>query len=320
MTPIRIIASLLFLLVCQPSRADLTLRQSFDVKFGSLLPPDAVEAVNQQLASSGFPSEVVTRVKGEKVSSTFGSVTSIIDCSTDQMTLLNPAAKKYATVPMADYPGTLAVSQLNSPAIQKMFQDLKFDVQTNKTGRTGMLNGIRAEEFEMTLSFELPGSHQTPAGFKMVLQQWIASPEESNRIPAIEEFAGYSARVQNKMNSYDVMQKVFAQLPGLGDKLRGPLEELRKTNGSLVLKMHMAGYMPAVAQMFQKMQKEGTPVPAGVDPDAPLFEISMNLAELSTGSVPDAAFLAPADYETAPLEEMLKSAMPVQSLLPGLSK
>ena len=313
MTPIRIIASLLFLLVCQPSRADLTFRQSFDVKFGSLLPPDAVEAVNKQLLASGFPSEVVTRVKGEKVSSTFGSVTSIIDCSTDQMTLLNPAAKKYATVPMADYPGTLAVSQLNSPAIQKMFQDLKFDVQTNKTGRTGMLNGIRAEEFEMTLSFELPGSHQTPAGFKMVLQQWIASPEESNRIPAIQEFAGYSARVQNKMNSYDVMQKVFAQLPGLGDKLRGPLEELRKTNGSLVLKMHMAGYMPAVAQMFQTMQKEG-------DPNAPLFEISMNLAELSTGAVPDSVFLAPADYETAPLEEMLKSAMPVQSLLPGLSK
>ena len=77
--------------------------------------------------------------------------------------------------------------------------------------------------------------------------------------------------------------------------------------------MHMAGYMPAVAQMFQTMQKEG-------DPNAPLFEISMNLAELSTGAVPDSVFLAPADYETAPLEEMLKSAMPVQSLLPGLSK
>src|SRR5260370_33802148 len=138
-----------------------------------------------------------------------------------------------------------------------------------------MHNGIRAEDFEMTLSFELPGSHQPPAGFKMVLQQWIASPEESNRIPAIEEFAGYSARVQNKMNSYDVMQKVFAQLPGLGEKLRAPLEELRKTNGSLVLQMHMAGYMPEVARMFQKMQDEGKPLPAGFDPDAPLVEVSI---------------------------------------------
>src|SRR6266404_663373 len=181
MTPIRIIASLLFLLVCQPGRADLTLRQSFDVKFGSLLPPDAVEAIHKQLASSGFPSEIVTRAKGEKVSATFGSMTSIVDCSTDRMTLLNPTTKKYATVPIADYPGKLPVAEANSAAIQKMLQDIEFDAQTKKTGRAGMVNGIRADEFEMTLSFELPGQHLN--GFKMVLQQWVASPEEGDRIP-----------------------------------------------------------------------------------------------------------------------------------------
>jgi hypothetical protein len=46
----------------------------------------------------------------------------------------------------------------------------------------------------------------------------------------------------------DVMQKVFAQLPGLREKLRGPFEELSKTNGSLVLKMHMAAYRRTITK------------------------------------------------------------------------
>ncbi len=281
------------------------------MKFSPLLSPEAVEAVKPK---TGFAKEIFTRVKGEKVSSRFGSVTTIMDCNNDQITFMNPETRKYATVPMAAYPGALPVSATDSQAMEKMFQNLKFDVQTKKTGRSGMLNGIRADEYEMVLSFDMPSAHQTSSGFKMVIQQWIASPEETDRIPAIQEFAGYSARVQNKMNSYDVMQKVFAQLPALGEKLRGPLEELRKINSSLVLKMHVAGYMPSVALMLSS-NRQG-PLPA-FDADAPLFEISMNLTELSTGAIPDSAFLTPEGYEAAPMDDLVKSAMPVQSLLPG---
>src|SRR5438128_4996612 len=101
MTQIRVLASLFCLLASQPSRADLTLRHSLEVKFGALLPPEAIEAVKKQMAS-GFPNEVITRVKGDKVYSKSGLMTSITDCGTDQITLLNADAKRYATVPMAD--------------------------------------------------------------------------------------------------------------------------------------------------------------------------------------------------------------------------
>ena len=43
----------------------------------------------------------------------------------------------------------------------------------------------------------------------------------------------------------------------------------------------------------------------------------MNLTELSTGAIPDSAFLAPDGYEAAAMDDLVKSAMPVQSLLPG---
>src|SRR5258708_7070269 len=99
MIPIRITGSLLFLWVCQPGRADLTLRQSFEIKLGASPPPEAVEAVKKQIAS-GLPHEIVTRVKGNKVSSTFGAVNTIMDCASGQIMLLNPAAKQFATVAM----------------------------------------------------------------------------------------------------------------------------------------------------------------------------------------------------------------------------
>lgn len=244
--------------------------------------------------AAGYGSEIVTRVKGDRVSSTFGAVTTIMDGPANQITLLNPAAKRYATVAMADYPGNLSVPE----AMRKVFQDLKIDVQTKKTGRAGMVNGIRADEYEMVLSFE-------PIGLKMILQQWMANPEESNRIPAMLEFAGYSARVQSQMNYNSVMEKVFAQFPGMGDKFRQPLEELRRMNSNMVLKMQLAAYMPGMAEAL------------GADASAPLFEVSMSLTELSGGAIPDSAFLAPAGFEAAPLDDLVKAAMPVQSLLPG---
>src|SRR6266478_635252 len=117
MTPVRIVACLLFLWVCQPGRADLTLRQSFDVKLGESLPTAAVEVVKKQMAS-GLPNEIVTRVKGNKVSSTFGVVTTMMDCTSDQITLLNPATKQFVTVAMADYPGNQALPE----EMQKVFQ------------------------------------------------------------------------------------------------------------------------------------------------------------------------------------------------------
>lgn len=295
MTQVRVLASIFCLLVCQTSRADLTLRHSVEVKFGAQLPPDAIEAIKKQMTSD-IPTEVVTRVKGDKVYSKSGLVTSIMDCGTDQITLLHAGSRRYATVPMADYPGVRQQPTAISPEAARMFQDLRFDVQSKKTGRTGMLQGIRADEYEIVISMEMPGPERVLTGFSLTIQQWIANPEEAGRIPAIREFAGYSAQVRNKTNSYDMIGKVFSQFPGMGEKLRAPLEEMMNNNGSLVLKMRVAARTPGMAEL-------------GLDPDAPLFELNMNMVEISTAAVPNALFETPKNYQTAPLEELLSAAM-----------
>jgi hypothetical protein len=206
MTHHRVLTTLFCLVVCQAGRADLTLRHSLEMKFGAFLPPEAVEAVKKQMAS-GFPKEIITQVKGDKVYSKSGAVTSVTDCNTDQITLLDTGSKRYATVPMADYSGALQSPQTLSPEVQQMFQDLKFDVRTKQTGRSGMLQGIRADEYEIVIALEMPGPQHTAAGFMLTMQQWIANPEEVNRIPAVKEFAGYSALVRSKTNSYDVIER-----------------------------------------------------------------------------------------------------------------
>jgi len=55
----------------------------------------------------------------------------------------------------------------------------------------------------------------------------------------------------------------------------------------------------------------------GLDASAAMFEVSMNLTEFSTAAIPDSAFEAPVGYQSASMDDLMKSAMPVQSMLPG---
>ena len=77
------------------------------------------------------------------------------------------------------------------------------------------------------------------------------------------------------------------------------------------LKTHTAVYLPAIAQSLQLAPQP----PAGFDPNAPLAESDMDVAELSTDAVPDSVFVVPADYQTAPFEELIKSAMAAPPLV-----
>jgi hypothetical protein len=164
MMQIRALASLFCLLACQTSRADLTLRHSLEVKFGALLPPEAIEMVKKQMASR-FPSEVITRVKGDKVYSKSVLMTSITDCGTDQITLLNADAKRYATVPMADYPGKLMQGQqAMSPAIEKTFQDLNSTCKCERPGAEECCRAFGRTRLRPSFLWKYPVRRRPPPG------------------------------------------------------------------------------------------------------------------------------------------------------------
>lgn len=179
----------------------------------------------------------------------------------------------------------------------------------------------------MTLSADMPAG---AAGvMRIEIHNWIAADQEATRIPALKELAACSRLAASSNNLAQALQKVFAQLPGLADKLQDLFEEVLKSDGGASVGSVTAIYMPAMAAILQ-MQGQ----PAGFDPNAPLMEIRMELAAFSTDPLPDTAVQIPADYKEASIGDLIKAQLaavrvpttsgPVTSaqvpLPPGLSR
>src|SRR6266542_3171172 len=71
-------------------RADVTLRYSFDMKPGPMLPPQAVEAMKKQMQ---FPITVSSRLKGNKAYSAWMGINAISDFDGALITILDPKNK-----------------------------------------------------------------------------------------------------------------------------------------------------------------------------------------------------------------------------------
>ena len=89
------------LLASQAAWADLTIRYQIELKFGPGIPSVAADLVKSEIGSV-VPNEIVMQVKGDKCTSSFGALNSIIDSGKGEITLLNPATKQFATVSQAE--------------------------------------------------------------------------------------------------------------------------------------------------------------------------------------------------------------------------
>jgi hypothetical protein len=295
----------LALLIGPTGRADLTLRHKMEIKFASFLPQEAQAQARQQ-AGAALPNEMVVRIKGDKTYTNSGPLFAITDYGRNEITLVNPKTKQYAMVPLAEYPARLAASQKPPaipPAAQAMLQSLRFDVESKKTGQTGLVEGIQAEESVVTLSMQMPAAAGAASAMRLEMRYWIAQPGEIRRVPALKELADYAERARRAMDPSEMLQKVFSQMPGFGEQLRASIQELQKANSGLVLKLHTAIYVPAMAQALQ-LAPQGA---AGVDPSAALAEFQMDLADISTAPLPDSIFAVPTNYQAAPFEELVKA-------------
>jgi len=69
-------------------------------------------------------------------------------------------------------------------------------------------------------------------------------------------------------------------------------------------------FMPAVAAMMKQMPADKNPFGSGFDAEAPVLEMTQELAEMSTAPISDKVFEIPEGYTTAPLGEIIKGMMP----------
>jgi hypothetical protein len=301
---------------CAPSAwTDITLRYTFDAKFASFLPAEA-QAQAKQAMSTAMPHESHVRIKGNRAYSDAGPLGMIADYGRNEVTLLDPKTKRYATVGMSEFAdklGGLQKPPVIPPEAQQMLRNMHFDVQSKKTGQIGLIQGIQSEENLITLTMQMPGMPGAASAMRMEIHAWLAQANEIRRVPALQELADYSARVTKAMDPGQMIQKMFSQFPGMGDQMKEPMQELLKLGASLMVKQHVAVYVPAMAQA---MQLQGTAVP-GFDANAPLTEVEMALADISTAAISDTVFALPADYQKATFEEVAQSLVQTPPQLPA---
>src|SRR5215469_15697242 len=303
----------LALLATATGWSDVTVRHTLSFQFASFV-PDEMRAQAEQQFKATMPTEMIVRIKGDKAYTSVGPAYAITDYGRREITLLNPKAKQYATIPLSEYGDRLAAIQ-KSPAVpaqaQQMLQSLRMDVQSKKTGQTGLIEGIRAEENLIVVSMQMPSPQADASMMRMEMRCWLAQPDEIRRIPALKELADYTAQGMKALDPTAILQKGFAQT-GVSS-IRPFLDEIMKLGGNLMLKMQMGIHIPGMVQMFQLSRQ----APAGLDPNAPVAEEQINVAEISTAPIPDSAFEVPADYKAAAFEDLAKAIIPTTPLAPA---
>jgi TonB family protein len=173
-------------------------------------------------------------------------------------------------------------------------------VKTSKTGQTETIQGIRTEENLLAILMELTAGLQ----MRTEIHLWAVSADELQRTPAMRELAAWMARSKRGFDPVEMMTKSLAAMPGMGEKLRGPVQEMLKTGSGAVMRMRTSTYMPAM-----------TAAMGGAD--QPVVEVAMDLAELSEAAIPDSRFGVPAGYETAAMEDLLSTLFPSVQAPPG---
>jgi TonB family protein len=288
----------------QAAFADLTVRHTIEIKLGSFLPPAATEAMKTQLAEQ-LPKELLIQIKGRKVLTSMGRLVMLADYVKGTITLMDPKTQRFATSPLADYADKIAAVQKQKmpampPAAQEMINNIQFDVKTDRTGKTAVIQGIGAEETVLNLSIEIPNPSGVPMKMRMEMHQWIATPEEMNRVPALKELDVYASLPKEGVDPVATMTKVLANFPGMAEKVRGAMGDLTKNVGKATLRVQTAIYMPSIAAMM-----------GSAAADQPFTEYSMELAELSSAPLPDSRFDVPANYQSALMEDLIATLFPM---------
>jgi hypothetical protein len=311
----RLCALPLWICATLPVFADVTVSYQYDVKTVSFMPSQAKDILHEQ---SGQPA---LRMKNGKAWSHANGMTSITDLKTQQMTLIDSENQTISTLgagELADKLGALVAAQQEQMKgklpeearkhMDEMLSSMKITTDSKKTGRTETIQGVQADERQITITIEIPpppGVSQTLPSQKIVMALWTAKPEEIVRNQAIRELAGYTQWTNIFMNPAGMIGKITGAIGAAGKGIESITKEL---SGGVLLRMQMSMYMtasPEVMQAIAKAKGSGAPV----DPNAPIMEMTTEVSQLSTAPVDDAVLQVPADYKTIDASDFLKNML-----------
>ena len=271
-----------------PVFADITVRYTTDVKFGPALPPNILDRIRSG-SSSALSGPTVIQLKGDKAYSSSGTISSVEDYATNQMTYIDSANMRFATVSREEFTAKMAGAMPHlGAAASNMF---KTEVQTRKTGRSETIQGVRAEEYlvEITMSLAKPLTI-APAGpiSRTVVHIWRATAEDTANNPVLAEYAGLEKRNDSFTKSADFVRELTSQFQGLGAGIEAVRGEMTKEQ-SPVVRIQTDVFMP----MLQS------------DPAAPAMSMDQEIV-YSNEPVADGVFQTPKGFRSVAIEEILK--------------
>ena len=251
-------------------RADVTVRYHSDSK----LVPAAM-------------ADRTIRLKGNKASFEINGLRAIVDFATQSLTILEPGRKTFATIPLSQYGARLraAMPEMQS-AMSQMVDPAKTKVTSIATRRTATIQGMTAEEWDLTILVPISvagGDPSSEAEMKLAMRIWIAKPADFLHKPALGELATFSQ-----------WQRYFLDTAGTFPGWQTAFDEMMRSGG-VVLMTHTEIRM-AVPGMTS----------AGA---TPVMETNEEVAGIAAGPVDDSTFRIPEDYAAAPFEDLIKRAM-----------
>jgi TonB family protein len=310
MSRIKILCSLAFFAACG-LRADVTIRYQSDFKLAAGLPPMIEQAIKPALAKG---STLSVRMKGNKAWSKAGDVAEIVDFTKQELTLIDAGHHTFATFPASELAGKMAaatpqMSAEQTKALQQAMSSIKTTVDSKMTGRSELIQGVQAEEREITVSMAMPmpaGTSQAGPGVRLVMQIWNAKSGEALRVPAIRELTGFNLWQKYFLNPTGMIENISGKMPAIGGMVTPMLEEILK-NQSVILRMHVNMYMPFMVAMAQKMAEQKGGAGVAIDPDAPTMQINQEVVELSNAPVDASLFEIPKEYTASPADDLVRS-------------
>lgn len=298
-------------------RADVTIRYQTD-----FVPAASLQPIIEPLMKSMHTGAGTTiRMKGNQGYTTAGQWSEIFDFAKGEVTLLDPAHKTFAALPLAQLvdkmTGAIPIPEASqSDTVGQVMASIKSHVDSKVTGKTAQIQGIQAEEREVTFTVEIPvpdtAAKQlgSSISMKLLIHIWTAKAEEALRVQAIRELTAYQAWQKYVANPAAMFQTLAGKLPGMSVMLGPLLDEMFK-NQSVILRTHMELYMPFLAAVAKQAAAQGQGFPA-IDPDAPVMEMNQEVAELSSAPVDAALFEVPKDYKPAGIEDMVRDMVKAQ--------
>jgi hypothetical protein len=293
------------ILLTRDARADLTIHYKTSYQLAPGLPASMTGVMKQQLAGS-LPDETTVQIQGERVVTHLGGLICIVDYGKQQITLLHPGTKRYATASTSEF-GKQAGS-LISPEARQAMDAVKVDVKGVKSGQTALVHNVPVEENVVTMTMEgaTPGG---PAGVqvRMEMHHWMATAEALERFPELKQWNVQKWNSAGGFNAADLVSGSFTPGPA-ADKLRAAMQDLMKENSGLALKSETRMFMPP---MMQILQAQGIAIGEG-----PMISTVMEMDRFTAEPVPASAFEVPAGYQPAPLADLIQELNPSKPRIP----